>query len=387
MRHRRRAFLHAAALATGLLMGCPSTVRARDDERVSARAELGVEYDNNVHRVEQLPADHLNVVGSPLARAVVGLSVSDRVAASQDVAISVLGAAKAFTSPAARSENVGIVESSGAWNVNLSPRTRLGAGATYYEAIQAGSPTERALTAERDMVVEARDFRSIVPSLRAVQALTDATTLGLSAGYRLFVYKPLPDYDFHAPVASLEHRFVHETADGDADWALVSALSVELRRFAGPRLLASAPDASGARHGDQFLTAQIDVTRTGRVLVGAGYALQWNRSNSFGESLLRHIGTIRFAASLPLGLYLAARTELVYVSYPDRLPLVMNGATGQANASIEEETRSEVRAELSRDIAAHLQLAARYSLYANALGQGGEYRRQTGTLSLIYATN
>ena len=47
--------------------------------------------------------------------------------------------------------------------------------------------------------------------------------------------------------------------------------------------------------------AQADVTRTGRVLLGAGYAFHHNDSNSFGETLIRHIAIARVAAALPLG--------------------------------------------------------------------------------------
>src|SRR3569833_4751665 len=87
-----------------------------------------------------------------------------------------------------------------------APRTRLGAGATYYEAFQADRPTQRQLTAERDGVMEARDFRSVVPSLRALQGVGEGATLGLPAGYRWFVYMPLRDYDFQAPVLERQHR-------------------------------------------------------------------------------------------------------------------------------------------------------------------------------------
>src|SRR3569833_724132 len=148
-----------------------------------------------------------------------------------------------------------------------APRTRLGAGATYYEAFQADSPTQRQLTAERDGVMEARDFRSVVPSLRALQGWGAGSTLGLSAGYRWFVYTPLRDYDFQAPMVTLEHRLTYETEDGGADWALACALSGELRLFSRPRLLSGLSDASASRHADQFATAQFDVTRTGAVLL------------------------------------------------------------------------------------------------------------------------
>ena len=385
MRQRPRATLCAALAVAGAALSWGGPATAGDDEQVSARAEVGAEYDDNVHRAEQISGDRVAIVGSALTRAVVGLSAADRLTDSQDVAFSVLGAVKLFAAQAARNEDVGVVETSGVWNLRLAPRTRVGAGATYYEAFQAESFTERALTAERDGVLEARDFRSVIPSLRALQGVGDAGTLGLSAGYRLFVYKPQRDYDFQAPLVTLEHRYALETADGGAEWALISAASAELRRFAGPRMLVAGVDPTGARHVDQFFTGQLEVTRTGALLLGAGYALQWNRSNSYGEALLRHIGSLRFAALLPLGLYLAARGELVYLSYHDQLPLVTD-PSGQVSASIEEETRSEVRAELSRDVGAHLQLVGRYVFYANALGVG-QYRRQTATLSLVFSTN
>lgn len=367
----------------------PAAADGEDDERVTARAEVGVEYDDNVHHVEQIPTLNAVPVGSALTRAVVTWAASDRVSSNQDVAFSLRGGMKLFAAAAARSENVGIVDTSGAWRVAPNARTRIGLSATYYEAIQAGTFTERAVS------LDARDFRSIVPTLRVTRALGDLGTLGVAAGYRSFVYKPLRSYDFQAPLFTVEHRLIRETADGDADWDVMSVVGVELRQFAGVRLVQPATgctlepcavaDAGGAHHADQFFMGQLDVTRTGRVLVGAGYAVQWNRSNSYAESLVRHVGSVRFTAPLPLGIYLAARAELVYVTYPQKVFIAVGGPSGQASASIEEETRSQVRAELSRDLHPRCQLLGRYSFYANALGQGN-YRRQTAMLSLVFTT-
>jgi hypothetical protein len=358
-----------------------------DDERVSLRAEMGMEYDSNVHRAEQIEgATGPRTVGSPLARMVLGWSAADRVGSSQDVAFSLLGGLKAFTVPDARSENVAVFESSGAWRVGAGPRTRVGVGMTTYEAVQAGTRTEQQLSGE------ARDFRSLAPSLRILRAVGESGTAALAAGYRWFVYKPLRSYDFGAPVLSAEYHLRHETSDGAADWDVAAGGGVELRRFAGTRLVAaptcaSSPctpvlDPTGTTHEDQFYSGHIEVIRTGRFLIGAGYAIQWNRSNSYAEALLRHVATLRATTPLPLGLYLAARSELVKVNYADSVALA-TGPSGQPSASIDDENRSQLRVELSRDVGKHLQAVGRYSLYVNALGQG-RYQRQTATLCLAF---
>src|SRR4051794_9302777 len=78
-----------------------------NDERVAVRAELGAEYDDNVHRAEQIPgmADAAPRVASAVARGVFGLSAaSDSLPHEQEVAFSILGAGKLFLAPAARSE-------------------------------------------------------------------------------------------------------------------------------------------------------------------------------------------------------------------------------------------------------------------------------------------
>jgi len=383
-------------IATSATIQTSAAARAAEDhERVSARAELGAEYDDNVHRAETIKGatDAMGNVGSPVARGVVSLSTASLLAHGQDVAFSILGAGKLFLAPAARNEDVYVVENAGAWRIATDPHGKIGVGANYYEATQAGTPTEHALSGE------ARDFRSIVPTLRLARSLADAHTLGLAAGYRWFTYKPQRDYDFRAPVVAVEYRFSRETEDGTADWELTATAGLEMRRFAGGRVVTnpgpcavpgSCPpifDPTGARHADQFITGEVDLTRTGLVLASAGYAIQWNRSNSLSESLVRHVGIVRLTAPLPLGFYLAARAELVYATYPDGIRLAM-GPSGQQSASIEDETRSQLRAELSRNLSEHLQLVGRYSFYANALGNGvGDYRRQTATLSLLYTTD
>jgi hypothetical protein len=371
----------------------PAAARA-GDETLNVRAEVGAEYDSNVHRVERPQAGADPAVASALARAVFGWSASDRLGERHDVAFSVLGASKVFLAPEARSENVAIVETGGSWRVDLGGRKRLALGTSYYEALQAGTAAERAISGE------ARDFRSLTPSLGLSMGMGDGGALTVGGGYRWFVYKPLRSYDFGAPLLSLLYRWGKETADGTAEWEIAVGGAVELRRFAGSRFV---PGPAGCdprqcvpvaepppthRHVDQFSTGHIDVARTGRLLLGLGYAAQWNRSNSYAESLLRHVLTVRLTTPLVLGIYLAARAELVYAIYPDPVALAL-GPSGRPSNTFDEEARSQVRGELSRDLGGHLQLVARASFYFNTLNddQGGgsaDYRRLTTTLSVAY---
>jgi hypothetical protein len=136
--------------------------------------------------------------------------------------------------------------------------------------------------------------------------------------------------------------------------------------------------------------AQTEVTRTGRLLLGLGYAFQHNGSNSFGETLIRHIATARIATALPLDFYLAARADLLFVSYRESVPVAQaamaQGVGGTPYASIEEENRSSARIDLSRDVGARVRALLRYTFYANELGNNiGEYRRHTLLLSLSFA--
>jgi hypothetical protein len=361
------------------------------DPPPSLHAEVGTEYDTNVHRVEQVRGMATPPpVASGVGRLVLGLSSAGRLGQTQEVAFSVLGGVKGFLSPSARNENVLVVETAGTWRSALTERTPVSVGALYYDAIQAGTAAERALSGE------ARDFRSLSPVLRLGRLLGPGAQVELAGGYRWFVYKPDHAFDFQAPVLGLEYRLQREAEDGETDWELTAGAGVELRTFSGARLVplstgcppaicAPGLDPLGVTHRDAFSGGHVELTRTGWLLVGLGYTLQWNRSNSYTESVFRHIGLVRAATALPGQLFLATRAELVYASYPDHVVLAA-GPTGSAMTSIEDENRSLLRVELSRACTPSLRLVARYTLAIDAFGQSVvEYRRQTVTLSLTFS--
>jgi hypothetical protein len=388
---RRSAPLFLPLAVAAVAGGAGPAARAADGagdaasstERFTLRAELGPELDTNAHRTEIVHvAGTTNpaLVSSPLARAVIAASLSDVVGDGHVVAMSATLAAKVFEKSEARDEDVGIAESTLAWRSSLTL-----AGA-YYEAFQreAAAPVYS---------YDRRDFRSLTPTLRLGSAVGGHAELGVGGGYRVFVFKPDRSFDFQAPTASLDLRWARETEDGGADWETTFRAAYERRAFDGHPFVPDAtcptcPPISGTgTRLDHFVTGALDVARTGRVLLGAGYALHVNRSNSFGETVTRHFVTAHFAAALPLDLYLALRAEILFARYGDHVIVAQQTSdpAGRTFVSIEDENRNSARVDLSRNLTDRVQLIARYTFYSNELGAGDvTYRRQTALLSLAF---
>jgi len=388
----RERFLAQALIAIGFACAARTATAQEQGEAPAEaphgqmRAEIGAEYDSNAHRVEQITSSGQAVVGSFLQRLVLSAQALGQIAPRHALAWSATGAAKIFDAPAARSENVVIAQSSLVWRATLGERTWLAPSASYYEAFQSWTP-------EGDPAGERRDFRSLAPTVELRRGVSESVELGLAAGYRWLLFKPDRDFDFDGPTAGVNLRWFRDTESG-ADWEARAGAAIEHRGFAGPALVGncmpdSLPCPGPAKRNDDFVMAQAELTRTGRVLLGAGYAFQHNGSNSYGDTLVRHYAIARVAAALPLGLYLAARGDLLFAFYRDAVPIaradVMQMSAAKPYNTYEEENRSTVRVDLSRDIGDRLRLVGRYTFYANELGSNaGTYRRHTLLLSLSY---
>jgi hypothetical protein len=370
----------------------PSDDDAPSTARYVVRAELGPEIDSNAHRTEQVKAAGVAnpaPVVSPLARAVLSGSLQDIVADGQQVAVSATVAGKVFGKDAARSEDVAIVETSALWRAAFGESGAVSASAAYYEAFQRAAM-------DPDYVSERRDFRSLTGTLRVSRAIADHVELGGGGGYRLFLYKADRSYDFQSPSAHLDLRWAREAEDGAADWEATARASYERRAFAGKALIGVATgcplspacvfSTSPDGRVDHLFTGAFDVARTGAVLVGGGYAVHLNLSNSFGETVTRHFLTARFAAELPFGLSLAARVEVLFARYADAIVVAQSSDTaGRAFITYDDENRSSARVDLSRNLTERVQLIARYTLYTNELAATAvTYRRQTALLSAAF---
>jgi hypothetical protein len=376
----------AVALA---VLTAGAIVRAGEDtEHYVIRAELGAEYDSNAHRTENLPGDNIAPVASPLGRGVLTATLSDAVDARQDVAMSATAAGKLFTEAAARDEDVAIAQSSLTWRVVLSPRATLSAAGAYYEAFQRGSPPITYTSSQRD-------FRSLGSTLRLGWALGRGAELAATAGYRTFVFKPDRNLDFDAPSAGVELHLSRESPDGEAEWEGLVGAGYERRAYAGTVFINPCQPPSTLGHGcqlavgdelrvDQPLSARVELARTGRVLVGAGYALQYISSNSLEFTMLRQFLTARFAAALPGDLFFTARAELLFAHYRDPL-LLQASIVNQSTTTIEDESHSSVHADLSWALGERLQLIARYTYYGRALSDSSvSYTRQTAMLAVAF---
>jgi hypothetical protein len=350
-----------------------------DNERYTLRGELGAEFDSNATRTETIAGTALPArVRSFLQRLVVSGTLSDVVSPRHAVAMSATAGAKIFDAAEARGENVAIAQSSAAWRMRLGDATRLTASGTYYEAFQ---------TAKADPVANAerRDFRSLIPTLQLGWLLSDSLDLSLAGGWRWLAFKSDRNFDFAGPTGSLDLRWSRQREDA-ADWDVTAGTAIEHRRFGGPALvgmctMTGLPCPGPDMRTDNLVTGRVEVTRTGSALLGAGYVLAYNMSNSFGDTVMRHFAILRLAASLPFEFALAARADLLFAYYRDRV----NVPAGSSFISIEDENRSSARVDLSRGLGERIRLIARYTLYISEIGSNAAtYLRQTMLLSLAY---
>jgi hypothetical protein len=379
-----RGFVFACVALIGAVAPAQAQV-GPDDERLTLHVEGGLEIDTNAHRTEIIAGvPNPPIVVSSVERFVLSGTLADVVADGNAVSMAATFAGKVFNSPEATDEDVAIAQTSLAWQHQLRPGAALTLSGAYYEAFQRASAN--VLDAE-----DRRDFRSLAPTLQLTWPLSDRIDLGASGGYRWFVFKPDRDFDFVAPTMGLDLRWAYQPENG-ADWEALAAFGFEPRTFGGPALIGNCPGlppglaCSGpdTRH-DDFFNGRVEATRVGRVLAGLGYGVQYNRSNSYGETVLRHAFSARFAGRL-LGIVMAVRGELLLAHYAQPPPI--SQITVGAATSIEgldSENRSTVRVDLSRDLNDWLRLFARYTYYVNETTSGSlvSYHRQTALLSLV----
>ncbi len=221
----------------------------------------------------------------------------------------------------------------------------------------------------------------------------------IGLAYRGFQYKPDPYFDFQAPAGDLGASSTWQLGDGTHEVSIAASYHLERRSYEGlVQLRGNAPECApgmpfidsclvlgDAGRTDWFHEAGIELSYVGAVLVSLGYALQYDASNSFGQSLLRHVITLKLAYRFPWQIYATLKAQLLVTKY--LVPVLLDPTVASLTfLTIEDENRNAVIVDLERAIKkTGVSVNARYSFFTNELGSTpSSFRRQVVYLGLTY---
>ncbi len=337
----------------------PAALAALAVLRLGLTLELGPEFDSNANRAEVLNLQQ----GGPTPVAsflVAGAADGSLLLAGEKnlLRLRLHAGGKLFFAEAATPQDVAVVHGSVDDALHLG-RVTLGIAGEYYDAWQWIDCKDSSDSSCH------RDFRSLEarPSL-AVRAGPFALTAG--AGGRLFTWKPDEAFSFAAPhvFGAIALRWT-SGSDGENEWTLSTSGRMEWRYYVGPALVAADDPGSALepRRFDRDLFWTVGLNFAGDLLGGAFYSLDDDRSNSFGQSFLRHIVGFSLGFELPGQVVATLRAQLVFANYPQG-QVVLTGEG--APRSIEDENRNAVLVDLARSVG-RFTFFLRYSLFQNGV--------------------
>ncbi len=346
--------------------------------KLTLRLELGPEYDSNANRAEIIAgAPQTDTpTGSFLLRSTARGTLAWRKGNNVLRAVAGLGG-KVFFNPDVQDQDTLVGQLAVEDRVRARDWLELGGGAEYYDAGQLDVQPACA-SAPVPCGSRHRDFRTGTVTAR-VAFVDDEGDVALLGGYRGFEYKPDATFDFQAGTlhAAAAARLHAGPADHEAEIDLAAGYHFERRIYSGLLEQNSCPPGSpitdmclvvgsGAR-ADWFHEGSVELTFVRELLASVGYALQVNLSNSFGQSLVRHIVSAKISFRLPWQLYTTLKGQILVTRYLD--PVLLDRAVNtQTFISIEDENRNAFVADIERPIGKlGLAVEARYSVYTNEL--------------------
>jgi hypothetical protein len=344
----------ALALGASAIVA-PNRARAQEPVELAAQVRAGVEYDDNALR---LPAD-AGPEGDALARYFLSLD-----ATSGALALSARQGGKIFTSSS--DADTLLTQAALSYSRRLGP---LGLALS----LDLKDRTER---------VPILDYTRGGVAARVAGRPLERLTLSVGSGWRFFAFKPNSATSSSGPFATAAGSL----ALADA-WSVSLDYSIFSRGFESPVFervdaAASSTDTFTLAQGDPLRSDLFQVARAavgwrGPVVLDAGYTLSINRSNSYGQDLVRHTVDASLTAPLPLDFFVSARGQLQRTGYDD--PVLLD-----ADFGIDEDNRNVLVASLARPILDDWDVELRYSLYTQEFGVGSDYRRQTLLLAVGY---
>lgn len=387
----------AMLVIAGVALGTTAGERtARAAPQLTLSAELGPELDTNATRLRQLSAGAAaeQPVASGLLRMVARGGIALQLGQHHHVSAEYGGGGKLFWSDDARSADELVHHADLGWAVRPP-----GAGSTvvwalgsFYDAYQRDSQ---------------RDFRTGAGGLRLdLSHPQPRLSAQLYLGFRDLKFKPNEVYDFQGPVGSLGLRWALTSGRGDAlvDWVLGLNYTVAYRAYQGRMRglreqcregedagsVCSYPKAEARQDLNHLLRAE--VSYLGNADATFWYSMEANSSNSFGESLVRHVVGIKFTAPLVWGVFFTAKGVLQLSNMRDPSSITIE-VRDQSFISLDQENRSSLLVQLARDLPwEHWALNLRYSLHvaeeesssAGLLEERPSFMRQTVFLGVRF---
>jgi hypothetical protein len=344
--------------------------------RFGLTLSLGTEYDTNANRAE-VTTDNLTPdtpTPSFLLRTTAQAGLTWRKGANL-LRTSFGGGGKVYFNPEVFDQDVLVVQAGLDDRVRVARFLHLSIAGEYYDAWQLDYGQNRHF-----------DFRNGWAVLRThfVDRVGEVT---FSGGFRGFEYKPNSKYDFDAAQANASAiTRIHFGTDDEHELDLYASYHVERRFFSSLRDSAQQADAGPGDRRDWFHEGGLELTYVGPLLALVGYSVQLNLSNSFGQSLLRNIVTLKVAYRFPWSLYATAKAQIYFTQYLDS-ELLTPSLASQTFITIEDENRNNVIVDLERPIrSTGLAVIARYSVFTNELSPNQQTRflRQVIYLGLTY---
>ena len=361
-----------------------ATASAQPAATSTLTAEGGAEADSNVGRVETGEGLDTMRVRAPVLRLGFRLDRRGR-AARGGYALGAAMLARLVTNDDAKSENVSLFSGDLRWVRTLGKRPiAVGFGAAYADAVPLSTD------------VGARTFRTAAADAMLVLRKGEDRVLTVNVGPRYFAYKPERAYDWWGPSISARLDLnLWEPSGGARSLELAGVVGFEARMFESVASASACADGAppspecfaptSLRRRDRYQRAGIELTYTGSFIATAGYLLTVIDSNSYGQSVVRHRGTVSATTELPKKLIGTVLATLQIDRYLDGL-VVQKDLQHQEYTNLDDANRSSLQFRLARRVTDAWSLEGRVAIWRDLGGTlDTEYRRELVYFGGVYA--
>ncbi|MFU8803424.1 MAG: hypothetical protein ACNA8W_06420 [Bradymonadaceae bacterium] len=342
------------ALLVCALAWAPRVLPAQESPSTyTASVRLGMEYDDNAHRVETAHAKP-----DFLTRYFTAFDAVHPIHRNSAATLSLRHGGKIFLDE--RDADTMLTQ------LDLGYRHRLGD----YLSMSVDADIK-----DRSERLSMRDYNRGGARLGTALGL-GPVRLGLAGSWRYFAYKPNPMASTHGPQG---HAFLRYFATENI--AFDTGYTLARRHSDLPALLLEDDfvvlNDDAPRRRDLFHAFRVGTSLRWHLFIDLHYVYSTNKSNSYGNQLVRHGLELNLTAPLFWEMFLSFRGELQRTRYSDHV-LVDDFFV------LDEENRNAVIVAVARPIFDSWELEARYSLYLQEFGVGDPYSRQTFLFALGY---